>query len=92
MVEEPDHGRVHQSLLALAVVGALVLVGAVLFVVLRLMTSARDPVVQAAEAAVNQPGPVRDDLIKRGLYIPPQADVETGSLSPAVLKIADIDS
>lgn len=90
MVAEPGHSRIHWSLSALAVAGALVLVGAILFVFLRLITSAHDPVVQAAEAAVNQPGLVRHDLMKRGLYIPPQGNAETGSLSPSVLKIADM--
>ena len=80
MVAEPGHSRTHWSLSALAIAGALVLVGAILFVVLHLITSAHDPVVQAAEAAVNQPGPVRDDLMKRGLYTFPQK----GMQKPAV--------
>jgi len=90
MTEELSHAH-RRMLLALAIAGALVLVGAVAFVVVRAMTLPPSPVARAAEMAVSEPCPVRDDLIKRGLYIMPEVNAETGSVSPAVLKISDIE-
>jgi hypothetical protein len=92
MLKESQSKTYRQKWVVMTIAGILVLAAVVLPSGCRERNPIdRGPVFAAVEKTLAKPGPVRDDLIRRGLATTPTVDEKTGSPVPGEIKIGEIE-